>query len=68
VELESPSCCLRSAGAAGECSESGFGDEGVDDVADSGEVVGAEFGEVGELVAEGVFGAVEGSAGDVVYE
>ena len=55
--------CRRSPDVGGEVLEAGFGDEGVDEAGDEFEVVGVEFGDVVELVAEGVFGAGEGSSG-----
>ncbi len=57
-----------SADVGGEVAEAGFGDEGVDESGDEFEVVGVEFCDVVELVAECVFGGGEGSAGGVVDE
>ena len=54
---------IDSAGVAEEVAESGFGDEGVGEGEDEGEVVVGEFIDGGELVAEGVLGGAEASAG-----
>jgi hypothetical protein len=53
-----------SADAVCEGFEAVFGDEAVDDVLECGEVVGREFGDGGEAVAEGVVGGVQGPAGE----
>jgi len=53
------------ADVVGEGAESGFGDEGVEDFEQCCLVVGFEFGDVGELGADGVFGGVQGSSGGV---
>ena len=49
------SACL----AGGDEAEFGFGGDGVDDAEDEGAFAGVEGGEVGEFVAEGVFGGVQ---------
>lgn len=54
--------------AAGEGFESGFGDEGVDEAEDEGEVVVVEFGDGAEAGPEGVVAAAEGPVGGVVEE